>query len=79
LTRENADRRAENPARDPLSFRPARTEITERKAESLSRNQEVTERKAKDIDRIRRMIAIDEMLAERKADRERGGGRTRER
>jgi hypothetical protein len=78
-TGRDADRRADTPARDPLGVRQARTEMTERKAATAGRQQEMTERKVKDIEHARRIAAVDEMLAERKFDRERGGGRTRDR
>jgi Relaxase/Mobilisation nuclease domain len=76
-TRADHARRSE-PGRDEQQATRGR-EMTERRAAAASRNQEVTERKAKDLAHAKRIAAVNEMLADRKFDRERGGGRTRDR
>jgi hypothetical protein len=76
-TRRDRGRRSE-PDRDARQEKPTR-EMTESRAKAANRNQEVTERKAKDLAHAKRIAAVNEMLADRKFDRERGGGRTRDR
>jgi hypothetical protein len=64
------------PARDLREQARDRTEQTASKVAAASReaNKEMT---AKEIERRRRAAAVEEMLADRKADRDRDGGKSR--
>ncbi|MCX7310287.1 MAG: relaxase/mobilization nuclease domain-containing protein [Alphaproteobacteria bacterium] len=73
-----ADPRAEQTARDPRQHEQARTEQTASKVNAQARESH-KEKTTKEIEREYRRAQISEMVADRQADRRRGGGRSRDR